>query len=127
LERKTNTALHNNNKHVLSIVVQVDTVYIFYISYLPKACLAVSTGEVFKVQDRGLFGATTITKRSRNGIMQEALPVSLTLATRNGNEGIQATEVQTWVCVFVVVATVYVTCKKRVHKKCGGGRQNITA
>ena len=81
MERKTNAALHNNNEHVPSIVVQVDTVYIFCISYLPKACVAVSAGEIFKIQDRRLFGAAIITKRGRNGGMQEALAVSLALAT----------------------------------------------
>jgi hypothetical protein len=34
-----------------------------------------------------------------------------------GKEGIQETEVQTWVRVFVEEATVYIRCNKWVHKK----------
>jgi hypothetical protein len=69
LERKRNTALNDNNEHVLSIVVQIDTVYNFCISHLRKVCLAVTAGELFKVKDRPLLCAATIIKRTRNSSM----------------------------------------------------------
>jgi len=60
LERKTNTAQHDNNEHIPSIVVQVDTVYNFCISHLPKVCVTETVGEHFKVQDRRLLWEATI-------------------------------------------------------------------
>jgi hypothetical protein len=52
LERKKNTALLDNNEHVPCIFVQVDIVYNFCISHLPKAYVAATAGELFMVQDR---------------------------------------------------------------------------